>query len=371
VRSQVTLRTAFTVCFAVLASCAAVMFVVRTRVAIALTVTATMNAIALDHLVRRIQRTRLGRGGAIVLTTTAVGLAMIGIILLVVPPAARQVQELVSGIPQILDSVHQQAWFQSWDQRFAVEQRLEDGVSGAFGAAQTAVSPILAGLGSALAAVAAVVTLLSLTVFILVFGGGLVRRLRAVIPAVDRPRWETVLEKSYAAVGGYLGGLLFICSVNAACTTTALALAGTSYFLPLGLLSGFSSLVPYAGPVFTGGFITLVTLATGGGVKALMVLAYFLLYGQLEANVLAPLVFRRTVHLDPLVSVLAVLFLAELLGLGGAIVAVPLVAVAQIFVRELLASRRALSAAPVLPSLFAPDPGSSEPAVLVGQPAPR
>jgi len=371
VRSQVTLRTAFTVCFAVLATCAAVLFVLQTRVAIALTATAAMNAIALDHLVRRIERTGLGRGWAVVLTTAAVGLAMVGITLLVVPPAARQIQELLSGIPQMLDSVRHEAWFESWDQRFAVAERLEDGLSTAFGAAQTAVTPILAGVGSALGVLAALVTLLSLTLFMLAFGGGLVRRLKAVIPIVDRPRWETVIEKSYAAIGGYLGGLLFICSVNATCATTALALAGTSYFLPLGLLSGFSSLVPYAGPVFTGGFITLVTLATGGAVKALMVLAYFLVYGQIEANVLAPLVFRRTVHLDPLVSVLAVLFLAELLGLPGAIVAVPLVAVAQIFTRELVASRRALSAGPVLPPLFAPGPRASEPAVLVGQPAPR
>jgi predicted PurR-regulated permease PerM len=72
-----------------------------------------------------------------------------------------------------------------------------------------------------------------------------------------------VLAKAYTAVGGYLGGILFICSINASLTTAMLALIGAPYFLPLGLLSGFSSLVPYAGPIFTGAFITLVTLATG------------------------------------------------------------------------------------------------------------
>jgi predicted PurR-regulated permease PerM len=57
--------------------------------------------------------------------------------------------------------------------------------------------------------------------------------------------------------------------------------------------------------------------------------------------VLGPFVFRRTVHLDPLVTLLAVLFLAELLGIAGAVVAVPAVALAQIVLRELLAARRA------------------------------
>jgi predicted PurR-regulated permease PerM len=161
-----------------------------------------------------------------------------------------------------------------------------------------------------------------------------------LVPPQDRPRWEGVLAKSYRAVGGYLGGVLVICSVNATLTTTVLALIGTPYFLPLGLLSGFSSLVPYAGPILTGGFITLVVLITGGAVKALITLGYFLLYGQLEGNVLGPFVFRRTVHLDPLITLLGILFLAELLGIAGAVVAVPAVALAQIVARELLAARR-------------------------------
>lgn len=367
-RSQVTLRTAFTVLFAVLATGAAVLFVLKTRVALTLTATATMNAIALDHLVRRVQRLGLSRGAAIVLTTTGVGVVVLAMVVLVVPPAARQVQELISAAPRILDSLHQQAWFEFWNQRFAIEEHLKNDLPAVFGFAQTAVSPIVGLVGSALGAVAAFVTLLALTLMVLVFGGGLLRRLRSVVPVVDRPRWETVLDKSYTAVGGYLGGLLFICSINATVTTAALALIGTSHFLPLGLLGGFSSLVPYAGPFFAAGFITLVTLATGGGVKALMVLGYFVLYGQLDANVIAPFVLRRTVHLDPLVTVLAVLFLAELLGVAGAVVAVPAVAVAQIFVRELLASRRAFSGEG--PSLFVPEPRPSQMAA-VGQPAPQ
>ena len=112
------------------------------------------------------------------------------------------------------------------------------------------------------------------------------------------------------------------------------------FFLPLGILSGFSSLVPYAGPVSVAAFVTILTLLTNGFVKAAVVLGYFLLYGQFEGNVLGPFVFRRTVHLDPLVTLLAILFLANLLGIIGAVVAVPAVAVAQIIVREFVAGHR-------------------------------
>ncbi|HUM11988.1 MAG TPA: AI-2E family transporter [Myxococcaceae bacterium] len=339
-RSQVTLRTAFTVCFAVVATAALVLFVLQTRLALTLTVAAMMVAIALDHVVRRMEARGIRRGWAIALTTLAVVLLLIGLMLIVVPTAAHQLRDFIASMPRILGDLRQSPRFQSLNARFEIEERLKEALSGAFGIAQTAVNPILTAVTGALSAIAGFVTVLALTVFMLVFGGGLVRRLLALVPAHDRPRWEGVLAKSYQAVGGYLGGVLLICSVNATLTTTVLALIGTPYFLPLGLLSGFSSLVPYAGPILTGGFITLVTLITGGAVKGLITLGYFLLYGQLEGNVLGPFVFRRTVHLDPLVTLLGILFLAELLGIAGAVVAVPAVALAQILVRELLAARR-------------------------------
>jgi putative heme transporter len=340
VRSQVTLRTAFTVCFAVVASAALVLFVLETRLALTLTVAAMMVAIALDHVVRRMEARGMRRGWAIALTTLAVVLLLIGFLLIVIPTAIHQLRELISSVPRILADLRHSPRFQSLNERFGIEERLKDALSGAFGFAQTAVNPLLAAVTSALSAVAGFATVLALTVFMLVFGGDLVRRLLSLVPAQDRPRWEGVLAKAYRAVGGYLGGVLFICSINATLTTTFLAVTRTPYFLPLGLLSGLSSLVPYAGPIVTGATITLVVLITGGAIKALVTLGYFLLYGQLEGNVLGPFVFRRTVHLDPLVTLLGVLFLAELLGIAGAVVAVPAVALAQIMVRELLELRR-------------------------------
>jgi predicted PurR-regulated permease PerM len=346
VRTQVTFRTAFTVCFAVVATVAAVRFVLETRLAVTLTVSAMMAAIALDHVVRRMEARGLERAWAILVTMAGVGLLIVALVAIVVPAAVHQAQELVAASPRILDSVRHAPW----NQRFGVEESLKHAFSGA------TVDPVVTAVGSVLRAVAGFLTVLALTAFMLVFGGGLVRALLAVVPAVDRQRWEDVFAKSYTAVGGYLGGVLFICSVNATITTVALSLIGGPYFVPLGLLGGFSSLVPYVGPIFTGAFITLVTLATGGAFKAAIALSYFVLYGQLEASVLGPFVFRRTVHLNPLVTLLSVLFLAELLGVPGAVVAVPAIAVIQIFVRELVAARREYSAGgQVLPSLFAPD----------------
>jgi predicted PurR-regulated permease PerM len=90
----------------------------------------------------------------------------------------------------------------------------------------------------------------------------------------------------------------------------------------------------------TGATITVFVLVTGGAWKALAAAIFFVLYGQLEGNVLAPLIYRRTVDVNPLVTLLAILFLAELMGIAGAILAVPVAAATQIVMREVLAFRR-------------------------------
>jgi putative heme transporter len=338
--SQVTLRTAFTVCFAVVATAAIVLFVFQTRLALTLTAVALMVAVALDHVVSRLQNHGLSRGAGIAISVLVVFLVLIGVLLVIVPTAVRQLRDFINSVPDIVNGIRRSHWFEVLKTRWDLEERLKDAFSGALGLAQSAANPLLSAVTSVLGAVAGLITILTLAVFMLVFGRGLVQRLMGLISSASRPRWESVLAKSYRAIGGYLGGVLLICSVNATLTTTYLAVSRFPYFLPLGLLSGVSSLVPYAGPILVGGFVTLIALFTGGVLKALITVGYFLLYGQLEGNVLGPFVYKRTVQLDPLMTFLAVLFLADLLGIVGAVVAVPVVALAQILARELLALRR-------------------------------
>jgi predicted PurR-regulated permease PerM len=187
---------------------------------------------------------------------------------------------------------------------------------------------------------AAAVTVLLLMVFMLIFGGRLIRAALEEVRPESRNMYGDLLDKIYRSIGGYLGGLTLICAVNATLTTAFLAINGVPFFLPLGIVSGLSSMIPYAGPVVAGTLITLLALIVGNGWHALACVIYFVAYGQLEGNVLGPLIFRRTVHVNPLVVILSVLFLGEIAGIVGAIIAVPVVAAIQILVREGLRVRR-------------------------------
>lgn len=337
--SQVTLKTAFTVCFAVAATAGLAIFVVRTRGTLTLAACAAMVAVALNHLVHVLQSRGIKRGWSIALVMLGANLLLAGVLLLVIPAAVIQGRALVEQAPKLTEDIRQSGIFSSLDRHFGIEQSFRETLTTGHGLAPAGESPVLGAIGGVLKAVAGVATMAALVVFMLVFGPGLLTAFFQLLHPETRSRWERISARTYTSIGGYLGGLLVICSVNATLTTTCLALLKLPFFLPLGILSGFSSLIPYAGPVTVAVLVTVLTLLTSGAVKAAIVVGYFLLYGQFEGNILGPYIFRRIVHLDPLVTVLAILLLAELMGVAGAIVAVPAVAVAQVVLRDLLTDR--------------------------------
>jgi predicted PurR-regulated permease PerM len=339
-RSQVSLNTVFTVCFGVVLSLAAVLFVMRTLVALTVTAGALMIAVALDHLVEMLVRRKVKRGLAIAIVTTAALAILAGAILLLIPPVASQTRQLISHWPSIKSGFEKNDRVQKLLQKFREEghldellQRLPDVVSDTAGT-------VLTVLGGLLNAIAAAVTIFFLAIFMLIFGGPVVESIVGEATPERRDRYRKVLHKIYDLIGGYLGGLFFICSVNATLTSTMLAITGVPFFLPLGLASGFSSLVPYAGPLVMGLLITGLAMITAGFWKGIACAIYFIIYGQVEGNILGPLVFRRTVHVNPLIVLLSIVFFSEIAGIVGAILAVPLAAALQIVLRELLRVRR-------------------------------
>jgi predicted PurR-regulated permease PerM len=333
----VTLKTAFTVGFAALAVVVLAVLVVKTRVALTLTGIAALLALALQHAVARLERAGLRRGLAISVVLFLLVVLMVCLGMLVIPTAITQGEALLAQLPELMRQVRSLRVFHLLSGHFEALAQLGQGAEAPVPARTPGLltmPPLLRAIGGAVSLAGATLTVFFLVVFMLVFGGGLLRRMLA-----------QVLGKVYHAIGGYLSGLTLICTINATLTTTVLALLGLPFFLPLGIASGFSSMVPYAGPVVAGGFITLLTWVTAGPWQATVVLIYFVIYGQIEGNVIAPLMFRRTVHVNPLLTLMAVLFCAELAGIVGAVVAVPVVATVQIIIRELLQLRQERRAA--------------------------
>ena len=338
--SQVTFKTVFTVCGGVLIVAALVWAASHAVLAITLTIMSALLAVALDHVVSYLERLGVRRMLAIVVVTV-LGLALLAAFgFTVIPAAISQGKALAEEAPQLLRDAQATRLFRSVDAQLQIAERLEELQRRLPDLVEGAASPLLTALGGVLTFAGAAMTIGFVTIFMLVFGARIVRTALDEARVERRATYARLVEKIYGSIGGYLGGLMLICTINATLTSTFLAIVGVTFFLPLGILSGFSSTVPYAGPAASGIFISLLATVTGGVWHGVASLVYFVAYGQLEGNVLAPLVFRRTVHVNPLVVLLSVLFFGEMAGVMGAIVAVPVVAAGQIVLREVLRVRR-------------------------------
>jgi len=334
--SQVTLKTVFTVCFGVLAVTALVFFLLRTQVSVTLSLGAGMLAVAMNHAAEALTRRGLPRKVAVPAVVVTLLALSAGLSVMLIPPVASQAKALFAAAPMLWQKIQQTRLFLALDTHLDLTEQFRQAVPTAAGA----VAPVLTAIGSLLSAMAGLVTLLLLAIFMLLFGRGLVVATLAEASPPNRRRYERVVEKVYGSVGGYVGGLIGICSINATLTTIFLAITGMPFFLPLGIMSGASSAIPYAGPLVAGSSITLLALITGGPLKAVATGIYFIVYGQLEGSLFSPLIFRHTVHVNPLITTLAILFMAEFMGLPGAIIAVPAAATAQIVIREILSLRK-------------------------------
>ena len=338
--TRVAVRIAAAVIGLVLLAIVLVGVAVNARTGLAFIAAAAFFAAALNHAVHWLEEHKFPRWAAISTVMAAIIGVMLGGTLLLVPAVSKQVRALIHNAPSIIASVRESSVYRTIDRQFNITEQIENAQEQIPKALQRSVDPALKALGSVFSVAVGFITVFFLTIFMLIFGGPLVEAALAEATPGNRIRYRRVLSKIYESIGGYLVGISLVCAVNATVTTTTLAILRVPFFLPLGILSGFSSLVPYAGPAVMATTVTVITLATSGLVKGIIVAVYYILYGQLEGNVLAPVVFRRTVDVNPLIVLISLIIFGELAGIVGAIAAVPLAAMGQILVRELLLLRR-------------------------------
>lgn len=176
-----------------------------------------------------------------------------------------------------------------------------------------------------------VLTALALAVFAVFFflkdGAHMWRWLVLRTPHRQRASVDGAGHEAWRALEGYVSAVTIIALIDATLIGLALFLVGVPLWLSLSLLTFVGAYVPILGATVSGGAATLVTLVTTGGSEALIILVVVLVVQQVEGNLLQPLVMGRAVDLHPVVTVVAVTSGTLLLGIAGAVLAVPLVAV--------------------------------------------
>src|ERR671912_1497461 len=204
--------------------------------------------------------------------------------------------------------------------------------------------------------VAALATVLTLTFFLLLGSERYVNAGVGLFPERHQPLVRRLLSRSAGAISGYITGNLAISVICGITTFIVLLLLGMPYAAPLALLVAVLDLIPLVGATLGGALLVIVGVFVEPW-KAVVLLVFVLVYQQVESNLLQPLVYSQAVQLNGLVILIALLVGGQLLGIPGALLAIPVAEIIRILVTEILAYRRSRQEA------SGPAVGSSPPTI--------
>lgn len=317
------------VAFAGAAALFAVLFAVNSMASDVLTGigVGVLVGLALSPVVTAVaRRWRTTRGAAVVIVGTGLTLATAAVVLLVAPAAVQQSQEFSDELPATIREVY--SWpvvggrLESADAADRVEGWIDDLPARLDDRTLADVGERL--LGGVLSAFIVLVTALG----VLVDGEVIVHRSRALVPVRRRPAADHLGRIVYATFGSYFAGSLFVAVLSGLVTLSAGLLLGVPLAPVAGLWTTLTNLIPQIGGFLGGSFFVVLAL-TQGPLTAVVALAVFLAWQNLENHVIGPAIVGRAVNLSPPATMLAVLVGGAAAGVPGALVATPLFAASK------------------------------------------
>jgi predicted PurR-regulated permease PerM len=338
-------RTILAVLGIILAAWALLQVLFITRQVLTWILVALFFAIALHPAVNWLQEHGVRRRGyAVALTSLGVAGVITLIAWLVIPPLVDQVNEFANKVPDYVDDLTKgKGRFGFLETEYHITDRIreavqEGGASKVFGLSGTAIAITK----SVLTMVAAVITIIALTYFMLLEGPMWLKRFYSLFSEQTAMRLEGIFGNIGKVVGGYVSGNLLISMIAGLSSGLVLWIMDVPFALALGLLVALLDLIPLVGATFAAIIVTTVAFVSTDSVwSGVVVLIFFVVYQQVENHLLQPLVYGRTVQLSPLVVLIAVLIGASLAGVLGALGAIPIAGALQVLILDWLAHRKA------------------------------
>ncbi|MBW4464459.1 MAG: AI-2E family transporter [Pegethrix bostrychoides GSE-TBD4-15B] len=314
-------------------------FVWQIRQVLLLVFTAVVLAVALNQIVRQFQKRGMPRSRALLLALSAAALLAVLITYVIVPPFVDQFLQLIALVPQGLKQVV-----------FWVERLLNNRPNWLAGIelpnstslvdqVQILLSAVLpnffAVFSGSLGALLQTLLVLIFTLMLLANPASYRSALIQICPAFYRSRLDTVLTKSEAALGSWLGGALISSSAVALLSAIGLWSLQIDFVLAQALLAGLLNFIPNIGPTLSMVFpLTVAALDTPW--KMLAVVVLYLVIQNLEAYLITPTIMANQVSLLPAMTLAAQLVFARFFGFLGLLLALPLAVIAKTFIQEIL-----------------------------------
>jgi predicted PurR-regulated permease PerM len=275
------------------------------------------------------------------------------VVLEVIPPIVSEVKGLATKLPGYIHDF--KVWaadnqaFQDLNAKYNITQTLNQ-------EAQTLPSHLgdAAGAAGSLTVSAAknliaAITVLALAFFLILDRGKMYLRIADALPENAAGRWRRVGEGVYRVVKSYVSVTLLLAVIAGLFTWGMLELLGVPLAIPLAVILAFFDLIPLIGLTVGGILIAIAVGLTWFPGGLIIWLVAFLVFQQVQDRVIQPLLFKNAVSLNPAVSIIAVLAGAELAGILGALIAIPVAGSIGVVITELARDAASPEPAPVAP----------------------
>ncbi|HYJ75223.1 MAG TPA: AI-2E family transporter [Kineosporiaceae bacterium] len=338
---RVPVRTILATIGLVLATVALLWVVVEVRRVLTWIVVAAFFAVALTPLVDWVQRRAVHRRSmATLLVFLAVLLALGGLIAAFAVPLAKEGAQLAGQLPQLVEDARNGRGpvGQLLDRTNALQyvQQHQTQIRSFASGLTTPATGVLRGIATGIAG--------TLTIFVLAYLmvleapkiiGGTV----ALLPEQRQQRVRRVAADCARSITGYISGNLLISVICGVLTYVALKVAGVPFAGLISLFVAIADLIPLIGATL-GAVVAVVAAFVHSVPAGIAIIVFFVVYQQLENHLLQPLILSRTVDLNPLTVLVAILVAVELAGILGALLAIPVVGMIQVVVRDIWDNRR-------------------------------
>jgi predicted PurR-regulated permease PerM len=284
------------------------------------------------------------RGLASVAVFAALFAAVFVLAIVTAGPVWDQIVEFINELPDLWNQLTQTDGFQQFISTANADDTIRNALKDLAAGLPDAATALLGFAGGVFGSVLSLVTLTFLALFLLMERPTITDWLFGfTTPAVEQ-RWRPVVEESIQVVSSSLIGNVAISIIAGTFAGVSAAILGLPFPLVLAMIAGFLDLIPQIGATIASIILVAVAL-TVGTTEAIIMLILQLIYQQVENYIIYPIVYRRAVALSGFTTIVAVLIAGSILGVVGAILAVPFAAVIKTVLREAGAPRRARMAA--------------------------
>jgi predicted PurR-regulated permease PerM len=313
---------------------AALYLVYLIREVVGLVLIAIFLALAIAPAVSWLNDRKVPRALAILLVYLGIAASIFGIGLVVVPPIVNGVNGLSNDLPGYVDDLRENETFRDYDNKYDITEKLNeqaDQLPNKLGDAAGTLRDVTVGVFDRFVQL---FSILVITFLLLMDGPKILQFAYGRMPTEREARVRAVASDISEAISGYVFGNFVISVLAGGVTYVTLLLLDVPFAAPLAVLFGFFDLIPLIGATL-GGILVGAVVAFTDFPTALIVWVIVLVgYQQIENNLIQPVVYGRTVQLHPLAVIVAVLIGAALLGVLGALVAIPAAAAIQSVVRD-------------------------------------